>query len=65
MAPHQQRVVDELAALSEKRSKLGLFYETPTFKSLPGDEQNRLYRQYQIMVQYEAILQERIDNFPT
>jgi len=63
MQPHQQRVVDELKELTSKREKLGAFWTNPIFSMLPTDEQARLRRQFDIMVQYEAVLQERIDHF--
>ena len=63
-APHQQRVINELAELTDKREKLALFIAgSNIFGSLRRDEQNRLRRQFDIMVQYEGVLQERIDNF--
>jgi hypothetical protein len=67
MAPHQQRVVDELNELRDKRKKLEqfLFSENPVvFNQLPADEQDRMRRQFDIMLQYEGVLQERIDQFP-
>jgi hypothetical protein len=67
MQPYQERVVNELKELSEKREKLATFLAGPpssTLYSLPSDEQTRLRRQLDIMVQYEGILQERIDHFP-
>jgi hypothetical protein len=66
MQPHQQRVVAELKELTDKREKLGMFIAgagTKTFSTLPVDEQALLRRQYDIMVQYEGVLQERIDHF--
>lgn len=67
MQPHQQRVVAELKDLTEKREKLGAFIAgagNNLFASVPDDEQRRLRRQFDIMVQYEGVLQERIDRFP-
>ena len=67
MQPHQQRVVAELKDLTEKREKLGAFIAgagNNLFAGLPADEQTRLRRQFDIMVQYEGVLQERIDHFP-
>jgi uncharacterized protein len=65
MAPHQQRVVDELKELSDRREKLYAFIGTnPLFGRLPSDEQGRLETQLNIMTQYESVLQERIDHFP-
>ncbi len=65
MLPHQERVVAELKELTEKREKLASFIGAGTvFASLPADEQARLRRQFDIMVQYEGVLLERIDHFP-
>lgn len=67
MQPHQQRVVAELKDLTEKRERLGAFVAgagNGIFATLPTDEQVRLRRQHDIMVQYEGVLQERIDHFP-
>jgi len=65
MQPHQQRVVTELKELTEKREKLALFMNgNPNWGLLPEAEQQRLRRQFDIMVQYEGVLQERIDHFP-
>ena len=64
MQPHEQRVVNELKDLSEKREKLAVFLGGSTIAALPSDEQQRLRRQFDIMVQYEGVLQERIDHFP-
>lgn len=65
MQPHEERVVAELKELAEKREKLALFIgESPIFATLPKDEQLRLGRQFDIMLQYEGVLQERIDHFP-
>jgi hypothetical protein len=63
-APHQQRVVDEKADLDEKIEKLGLFFATPTFTSLPAEEQSRLRQQQHAMTAYSCILRERIEAFP-
>ena len=66
MLPHQERVVQELKDLTDKREKLAFFIGTSkTFSGLPDDEQQRLRRQFDIMVQYEGVLQERIDHFPS
>ncbi len=63
MQPHQQRVVNERKELTDRREKLGLFIAGNIFASLPTDEQSRLRRQFDIMVKYEGVLQERIDHF--
>jgi hypothetical protein len=64
LLPHQQRVVDELKELTDKREKLALFFQNPMFKSLPPDEQRGFRTLIDIMVQDECVLQERIDHFP-
>ena len=65
MQPHQERVVAELKDLTGKREKLALFIgDGKLFGNLPTDEQARLRRQFDIMVLYEGVLQERIDHFP-
>lgn len=65
MEPHQERVLNELKELTEKREKLGAFIaNNAIFGQLPTDEQNRLRRQFDIMLSYEGVLQERIDRFP-
>src|SRR5271154_3449512 len=65
MRPHQQRVVDEKTELVTKIDKLKAFImESLIFKTLPADEQKRLNRQYDAMVEYANILKARIDEFP-
>jgi len=64
MKEYQTRVVNELKELTEKREKLGLFIDrNPIFETLPEAEQFRLRSQFDIMIQYEAILKDRIENF--
>lgn len=63
MQPHQQRVVDERAELIERGEKLRAFMLSDAAKTLPADEQDRLTRQYRVMVQYGVILRERIEAF--
>lgn len=63
-APHQQRVVDERAALDVKTWALKTFIEgSPTFGGLPEAERMRLYAQHRAMVTYLTILDERIAAF--
>jgi len=65
MQPHEERVVIELKELTEKRERLAFFIgRSPVFPNLPADEQARLRRQFDIMLRYEGVLQERIDHFP-
>lgn len=65
LAPHQQRVVAEKAELDEKIKKLYAFIGSPTFKRVVPDplEQNRLYRQLDVMQEYSGILGWRIAAF--
>lgn len=63
LQPHQQRVVDEKRELDERLEKLNAFFRTPTFHGLDGVEQGRLGRQAGIMMQYSAVLAERIAAF--
>jgi hypothetical protein len=64
MESHQQRVVDEESALSEKIVKLSSFISSNTiFKTLPEREQSLLRRQLQHMLGYSAVLSERISAF--
>ena len=64
MLAYQERVVEELTALTAKREKLGAFFGQEAFVELPADERMRMHRQFNIMVAYEDVLKERIKNFP-
>lgn len=64
MQPHQQRVVDEKAALDEKATALSNFIGTsPVFETLDPAEQERLKEQNDVMWQYSEILGKRIAAF--
>jgi hypothetical protein len=64
MQPHQQRVVEEKADLDVKVAALQKFIkQSPHFDTLDIGEQWRLTTQAHIMVQYSAILGERIAAF--
>ncbi len=64
LSPHQQRVVDELDELNDKRLKLVAFIdESPIFKKLDKLEQGRLLSQSSAMTTYADILQQRIAAF--
>jgi hypothetical protein len=64
MEPHQDRVVAEKDDLRVKLDKLKAFImESPVFKTLPKEEQSRLNRQYDAMLEYYNILGERITAF--
>ena len=63
MQPYQGRVVTEKAELDDKSVKLNAFFDSATFDKLSSEEQDRLHRQYELMVQYSAVLGERIAAF--
>lgn len=63
MEPHQQRVMDEKADLSDKLDKLETFHGGPIYAKLSPAEQCRLTRQKLIMELYEQVLCERISAF--
>ena len=65
MAPHQQRVVDELAELDARAVRLGAFIEGPVFDTLPDDERTRLSRQLGLMRDLSDVLSDRIAAFKT
>lgn len=58
------RVVDECSEIKGRLSRLEAFMLTPTFYSLPGDEQQRMRSQFAAMCSYWSVLDERIRNFP-
>ena len=64
MEAYQQRVVDEQKELHDRRAKLGVFIRSEKFNGLPKVEQELLTRQLGAMVEYEGILDDRIDLFP-
>lgn len=64
MQPHQQRVVEEKAALDEKAKALSNFIGTsPVFETLDPAEQERLKEQNDVMWKYSEILGARIAAF--
>jgi hypothetical protein len=64
MIEYQQRVVDEFNELVERRSKLGSFITSNSlWHVVPMDEQRRMVRQYDVMLEYEAVLRDRIAHF--
>lgn len=65
LAPHQQRVVDERAELTDKLDKLSPFLNTPIFASLDQAEKERLTTQHEAMSIYADILRDRIAAFST
>lgn len=62
-APHEWRVLDEKADLDNRRERLFEFCGSPTFHTLPDDEQMLLLRQGVAMRTYSEILGERIAKF--
>ena len=63
MEDYQQRVVDEKTELDGKIERLNSFFSNPKFRELPPDEQDRMTRQCQAMIEYTGILAERIAAF--
>jgi hypothetical protein len=63
LQPHQQRVVDEMYELNDKRMKLSAFLTGAIFRTLPEAEKERLQRQSDIMHEYSEVLRERIQAF--
>ena len=61
--PHQQRVIEEYAALNDKTLALFAFFTNKVFDSLDKDEQELLKMQYHSMMVYVGILQKRIAKF--
>ena len=64
LEPWQQRVLSEKAQLDERIARLGAFFNTDAYGRLGDAECDRLQRQHAAMVQYSAILGERIAAFP-
>jgi hypothetical protein len=60
---YQIRVVDEQRELQSRLDKLSAFVSSPNFGMLPEAEQDRMFRQANVMAQYNAILRERIAAF--
>lgn len=68
MPPHQQRVIDEKADNDARADKLAAFIGTrdqagSVFGKLIEAEQERMYKQLNIMRELSAILAERIAAF--
>lgn len=61
--PPQQRVIDELKELKERRSKLLTFIQGEIFKTLEQGDKNLLYEQYEAMTWLDVILTKRIERF--
>lgn len=63
MPPHQLRVLEELAQLSERLQKLTAFFDTERYRSLDVDERGRLKEQSLFMGEYQRIMAERVAAF--
>lgn len=63
LQPFQERVAQEKAELDEKLGKLKAFRRSPSFKTLPVEERDRLSRQESAMDCYSGVLGERIEAF--
>lgn len=63
LLPHQQRVVDEKSELDDRRNKLFVFFDTPTFAGLDEAEQHRMRTQHVAMKALSDVLGERIAAF--
>lgn len=61
--PYQERVIDELRELSEKRKKLGAYIESDLWNTVPFEEQGRMLKQLRLMVEYMLVLEDRIQHF--
>lgn len=63
--PHQQRIINELAHLRVRLSKLNIFIDTgnPVFADLDPAEQERLREQATHMARYVDVLESRIAHF--
>lgn len=64
-APHQLRVIDELAELEDKRVKLNDFITSEKFETIVPDqmERIRLNAQLYYMTKYSDTLADRINHF--
>ena len=59
----KNRVIKELNDLDTKTAKLIQFIETDKFKTLPDSAKSLLESQREIMLQYLAILNSRLENW--
>ena len=63
MKLHEQRAVDEKAALDEKLAKLVVFFSTDTFAALSSGDKILLQYQARAMKDYSDVLLVRIEKF--
>ena len=62
-APHEVRVIDELADLEIKVAKLLAFIDTAPFNLLPKEDRVLLRKQFVAMQAYSSILVQRVARF--
>ena len=63
MQEFQQGVLAEYSELNSKLNRLVRFIESETYAALPAEEKELLRRQSEIMGEYAAILDKRLDRF--
>lgn len=63
LLPHQQRVVEEKAALDEKLAKLLAFFDGDVYAALPTEDRLLLIAQHTHMRAYSDTLGTRIARF--
>lgn len=63
LLPHQQRVVEEKAALDDKLVKLRAFFDTATYAGLAPRDRALLIEQHTHMDGYSNVLGQRIAKF--
>ena len=61
--PHQLRVLEELAQLTDRLDKLTAFFDTDVYRSLDVDERGRLKEQCALMGELQRVLAERVAAF--
>lgn len=61
MQPYQERVIEELGQLNDKRIKLAQFINTDIFQQLAEDERDTLSRQFDAMGEYARALEDRVE----
>lgn len=63
LQPHQQRVIEEKAALDDKLMKLMAFFDSSTYANLPTEDRILLIAQHTHMKAYSDTLGTRIARF--
>lgn len=61
--PHQLRMLEELAQLTDRLDKLTAFFDTDIYRSLDVDERGRLKEQCALMGELQRVLAERVAAF--